>query len=281
MTLDEARAYLTLMTTRMEDGVMGLVNAAELTQEAIYLLLLDELQQFDTTNGRFDPNQPIARKISRIEQRIYEVLAQRYDPSVVDYLKVYDIVDADVKYLHKGYNDIDVTDNDIKNIRATVYNQAETFLTKSVADAYVQPAKFLMMQTISHGQTIKQAQSMLKNWNNGTLGNGKLSSAVDNPRLQAYAGQIARDSLFQYNGTIQDNIGQKYNLTKFIYVGGLVKESRPACKYLVGLDRKIDLSEVPKVLEKYPEGVIPGTTKENFPTYRCGFNCQHNVMMVR
>lgn len=122
---------------------------------------------------------------------------------------------------------------------------------------------------------------MLKNWNNGTLGNGKLSSSVDNPRLQAYAGQIARDSLFQYNGTIQDNIGQKYNLTKFIYVGGLVKESRPFCKHLAGLDRKIDIEEIPELVKRYPEGLVPNTTRENFPTYRGGYNCLHNVMMVR
>lgn len=281
MTLDEARAYLSYITTQMEDGITSFVNIAELTQEAIYTLLQNELATFDIVDGRFVQNQPIARKISIIERRINEILAQRYNPSVANYLSVYDIVDTGVKYLHKEVNDITVTDNDIKNVRASVYNQAEVYLTKSVADAYVQPAKFLLMQTVTHGQTIKQAQSMLKNWNDGELGNGKLATGVRNPRLQAYAGQIARDSLFQYNGTIQDNIGQRYGLKNFIYVGGLVKESRPFCRHLVGLKRKISIDEVPRLVERYPEGLVPNTTRENFPTYRGGFNCLHNVMMVR
>lgn len=281
MTLDEARAYLTYLTTQMEDSVAAFIINAEIAQDAIYTMLLNEISTFDTTNGRFDPNQPIARKIANIERRIYEILGDRYNPSIANYLKAYDIVDDGAKYLHREVNDIDVTADDIKNVRATVYNQAEIYLTSSLADAYVQPAKFLMMQTIAHGQTIKQATSMLKNWNNGTLGDGKLSGAPRNPRLQAYAGQIARDSLFQYNGTIQDNIGQKYGLKNFIYVGGVVRESRPFCVHLVNLKRKISIEEVPALVEKYPEGLVPNTTRENFPTYRGGFNCLHNVMMAR
>lgn len=281
MTLDEAKAYLSYLTTRMEGSVASFVTNAELVQEAIYTLLLDELSNFNTIDGRFDPNQPLARKIQGIERRIYDILAKRYNPYLADYLQAYDFVDDGIKYLHKGVNDIDVTGNDIKNVRQTVYNQAEYYLTSSLAEAYVQPAKFLIMQTISHGQTIKQAKSMLKNWNDGELGNGKLSSGADNPRLQAYAGQIARDSLFQYNGTIQDNIGQKYGLKNFLYVGGLVRDSRPFCKHLVGLDRKINIDEVPDLVKRYPDGLVPNTTRENFPTYRGGYNCMHSVMMVR
>lgn len=281
MTLEEARAYLTYITTQMEGSVANFVIAAELTQEAIYALLLDELTTFDISNNRFDPNQPIARKVASIERKIYELIKSRYNPALADYLKAYSFVDDSVKYLHKGVNDIDVTEDDIKNIRATVYNQAEISLTSTLAPAYVQPAKFLLMQTVTRGQTIKQAQSMLRNWNDGQLGNGKLSGIERNPRLQAYAGQIARDSLFQYNGTIQDNIGQKYGLTKFIYVGGLVRDSRPFCKHLVALDRKIRLDEVPPLVERYPDGLVPNTTKANFPQYRGGYNCLHNVMMVR
>lgn len=281
MTLTEAHSYLSQMTASMESGIDNFVLNAEKAQQAIYTILLSELSEFDTKDGKFIPNQPIARKIQAIERRIYEVLSRMYEPSLVSYLNTYDLVDSDITFLHKEVNAITVTGADLQAVRQSVYNQAETYLTSSLADAYVQPAKFLMMQTVTNGQTIKQAKAMLSNWDNGTLPAGKLSSGVHAPRLQAYAGQIARDSLFQYNGTVQDNIGKKYKLTKFLYVGGLVKDSRPFCKHLVSLDRKIELKEVPQLLLQYPDGIIPNTTMENFPVRRGGFNCLHNVMMVR
>lgn len=265
----------------MESGIDNFVLNAEKAQQAIYTILLSELSEFDTKDGKFIPNQPIARKIQAIERRIYEIIERLYNPGLASYLNVYDLVDNDITFLHKEVNAITVTGADLQAVRQSVYNQAETYLTSSLADAYVQPAKFLMMQTVTNGQTIKQAVSMLKNWNEGTLPAGKLSSGVHAPRLQSYAGNIARNSLFQHSGTIQDNIAAKYKLKKFLYVGGLVKDSRPACIYLVGLNRKIDINEVPEVLIKYPQGVIPGTTKENFYIYRCGHGCLHNAMPVR
>lgn len=281
MNLAQAYAYLEAMTANMDGSIDNLVLNSTKAQQAIYILLTEGLNEFDSTDGKFDPNQPIARKIQGLERRIYEIIEKYYNPSLGDYLRIYDLVDSDITYLHKQVNDIDVVPDDIKNVRQLVYKQAETYLTDSLADAYVQPAKYLMMQTVTNGQTIKQAQSMLKQWNEGELPAGKLSSGVHAPRLQAYSGQIARDSLYQYNGTVQDNIGKKYDLKNFIYVGGLVKDSRPFCKHLVSLRRKIALTEVPPLVDKYPDGLIPNTTKENFPVRRGGYNCLHNVMMVR
>lgn len=99
--------------------------------------------------------------------------------------------------------------------------------------------------------------------------------------MQAYAGHIASDSLFQYNGTIQKIIADEYSLTKGLYIGDIIKDSRPACKYLVGLKRKIDITEIPDVLIKYPDGIIEGTTMKNFPVYRCGWRCRHTWMPVK
>lgn len=281
MTLEEARKILQSMTENMETSTDDVHKAAEKAQEAIYVMLKDKLTTFDIVNGRFVPNQPLFKRIQAIEREMYSILGEFYDPAIVDYLKSYDFVDETNKTLHAGYNDIKIVPDDIKNIRQTVYRQAEFYLTDAVAEAYVQPAKFLLMQTVTNGRTIKQAQSMLKNWNEGQLVTGKLASSVPAPRLQAYAVQVATDSLFQYSGTLQDNIAQKYDLKRFIYIGDIIRDSRPACRHFVSLRRKIDIDEVPPVLVKYPDGVIPGTTKENFYTYRCGFRCRHTAMPVR
>lgn len=281
MNLDEARAYLERMTQGMEDAAQNVDDAATEAQEAIYLLLNDEIGNFSTKDGKYITTQPLARRMMAIERMMYDILEKKYNPYVADYLDVYDIVDGDNTFLHREVNNITILDSDIANVRQTVYKQAERYLTTAVADAYVQPAKYMMMQVITNGYTVNQGASMLKNWNNGELATGKLTSGRPTPRLQAYAGQIARDSLFQYNGVVQGNIADKYNLTNFIYVGGLVEDSRPFCRHLVGLRRKINIDEVPPLVDKYPQGLIENTTKYNFPQYRGGFNCLHGVMMVR
>jgi hypothetical protein len=281
MNLDEAREYLKRMTQSMEDAAQNVDNVATLTQEAMYELLNEELAKFNTEEGRFVSSQPLARRMLAIERLMYATLEDKYLTYIPDYLDVYNLVDADNKFLQKELNNIDLVASDIANVRQTVYKQAERYLTTAVADAYVQPAKYMMMQVIANGYTIKQGESMLKNWNDGDLASGKLTSGRPTPRLQAYAGQIARDSLFQYNGVVQGNIADKYDLKNFIYVGGLVEDSRPFCRHLVSLRRKINIDEVPQLLEQFPQGTISNTTKYNFPQYRGGYNCLHNVCMVR
>lgn len=281
MNLDEARAYLQRMTEGMETAAGSVDIAATDAQQFIYELLDEEITKFSTYEGKYVNTQPLARRMMAIERLMYAALEDRYNPYIADYLQAYDIVDADNTYLQREVNGITLTQGDIANVRQTVYKQAERYLTTAVVDAYIQPAKYMMMQVITNGLTIKQGASILKNWNEGQLPEGKLSSGVHAPRLQAYAGQIARDSIFQYNGVVQGNIGDKYGLKNFIYVGGLVEDSRPFCRHLVQLNRRINIDEVPPLVEQYPQGLIPDTTKYNFPQYRGGYNCLHNVMMVR
>lgn len=281
MTVDEATAYINAMTTAMENSLQDFTDGATAAQQAIFELLNQEIFAFDTTNGSFVRTQPLARKIAELERRIYDRLEKLYYPQVANYLNAYDFVDERNITLQKNMNDITLTDADIKNVRAAVFNQAEYMLTRGVADAYVQPVKFALMQTVTEGRTIKQATSMLKNWNEGELPSGTIATARPTPRLQAYAGQMARDSLFQYNGTVQDNVKDKYKLGSFLYVGGTVKATRPLCRHLVGMKRKIKISEIPQLIIKYPEGTYPDTTMDNFLVYRGGYNCLHSAIAVR
>lgn len=281
MTLDELRKRLSGLTITMEGAVDNIVLSAADAQQIIYEYLLEQINFFEISNGAFVANQDYRQRLAIITKQVNSIINRKYKPSISEYLNTYKTIDETTSGLHKSYNELVIDKSLLTSARRAVYDQAEYYLVDGLADAYVQPAKYLLMQAATNGITIKQARSLLDNWNKGELVTGRLASGRPTPRLQAYAGQIARDSIFQYNGTIQDKIGQQYGLKKFIYVGGLVKDSRPLCKHLVGLRRKIELKEIPKLIEKYPQGVIPGTTEENFPIRRAGYNCIHTVMMVR
>lgn len=266
----------------MDASIDGVDESATKTQALIYDLLRRRLDEFTYIDGKLDPTQPFAQKIMKIQREMEYIIGRYYSPRIAEYLATFDNVDDVTISLHQSYNELVIKKSLLTSARRTIYDQAEYYLIDGLADAYIQPAKYLLMQAVTNGISLKDAKSLLKNWNEGKLSTGGLlTSNRPTPRLQTYSTQVARDSLYQYNGTIQDQIGNEYGLTKGLYVGGLVKDSRPACKYLVGLKRKIDISEIPAVLEKYPQGVIPGTTKKNFPIRRCGYSCQHLWMFVR
>lgn len=146
------------------------------------------------------------------------------------------------------------------------------------------------MQAVSSGMSIKDAERMMRNWDNGEFSTGALlASNRPSPRLQTYATQLSRDSLFTYQRTIQENIKDKYKLTNFIYQGNIIRDSRTFCRNLVNLRRKIGIDEIPGLIEKaakedghtLPNGMIPGTNSKNFIIRAGGFSCRHTVMVVR
>lgn len=282
MDLTTLQQELTDLAALMDVSIDSVHTASTRTQALIYQLLLDRLSQFDTTDGAFTLGQPVAQKIAKIQQEMYAIIGRYYSPSIRQYLTQYDVVEDRNVYLHESYNELLIKKSLLSSARRTVYDQAEYYLLDGIADAYVQPAKYLLMQAVSNGISLKDANSLLKNWNDGELTAGsKSTSDRPTPRLQAYSTQIARDSLYGYQGSIQEVIKKEYGLTNFMYVGALVKDSRPFCQHLVSLKRKISIEEVPKLVERYPQGLKPNTTKKNFLINRGGFNCNHLVMAVR
>lgn len=281
MNLEEVRKILTGLSEDMDNSVDNVVKYATESQNRIYETLLQQIEYFEISNGNLVATQDYTARLAIIQKKVDAILNKYYKPSIKEYLRSYSTIDDVNISLHKSYNELELEKEMFTSARRSIYDQAEYYLLDGLADAYTQPAKFLLMQAASQGLSIKQAQSLLRNWDKGELVTGRLASGRPTPRLQAYAGQIARDTIFQYNGTIQDKIATTYDLQMGIYVGDIIRDSRPACKYLVGLRRKINIDEIPDVLIKYPDGVIPGTTKENFPVRRCGYGCRHLWMPVK
>lgn len=269
------------MTDGMDDAVSRVENAATKAQEQIYKLLLAEINNFEINDGRFIVGQDYTKRLAIITKKINAIIGSLYTPSIKDYLGHYSTIDEITVGLHKSYNELVIEKSLLTPARRIVYDQAEYFLTNGLADAYVQPAKFLLMQQVTTGITIKDAQGILKQWNEGNLVSGKLTSGRQVHRLQAYSTQIARQSLFSYQGSIQNIISKEYDLKSFVYVGGVVKDSREFCKHLVSLRRKIKLEEVPPLIERFPSGIMPNTTKKNFYINRGGYSCLHVAMPVK
>lgn len=281
MTLDELKKRLSDIATSTDDTVEQINVSATATQKLIFEYLIEQVDKFEISAGDYVTGQNYAERIAIIERRMNELITKNYTPSVKDYLKHYNTIESQTIQLHADYNNLEVAKSLLNPTKQALLSQGSYYLVQGLADAYVQPAKFLMMQYVTKGSSVNDLRRALIRWDKGTMEAGELASDRHAPRLQAYATQIARDTVFTYQGAMQEVIKSEYGLTKFIYVGGLVSDSRPFCRHLVGLRRKIDLEEVPPLVEAFPEGLKPNTTKKNFLQYRGGYGCRHTVMVVK
>lgn len=244
-------------------------------------MFLEQINYFQLTDGAFTLGQSYIQRFAIIQQKMNDIIGDSFTPSVRDYLNSYSTVEQTNIDIQRSYNELEVAVSALTPARQSIHSQAEYFLTEALQDAYVQPAKYMMMQAVTTGVTIKKAQSILRNWNNGTMTNGKLASGRQTPALQRYAGVIARDSIYKMNGAINQVIAEKYNLDHFVYNGSLIEGSRPLCRHLVNLRRTISLDEMPALIKRYPQGLYPNTTRDNFMNVTGGFGCLHTATAVK
>lgn len=142
-----------------------------------------------------------------------------------------------------------------------------------VNDAFVVPIREQLFKNAVAGVTIDEMEKSIKTFIEG--------NDQDVGKFSAYVGQIARDSLNQYDGMINQQMAKDYNLDAYQYVGSLKGTSRPQCKRWVamGVLLKEDLS---KLLHGSPmQGLIPETNENNFAVFRGGYNCRHTAIPFR
>lgn len=280
MSLKELIKLLNELHSLMNGRIDLVTEAAEKAQEEVYETILDLINRFEITDGRFVTSQNLSRRISILEKKIREILEDIYSPSITEYLTTYKTVEETNLALQKSYNQLEIDVDLLSPARKTLYNQASYYLQEGLADAYIQPAKFLIMQQVTTGISLKDSQRILKRWNDGELTQG-LHNGRQTPNLTKYATQVSRDTLYGYYGAINEVIAKEYDLTSFIYTGDIIEDSRPMCRHLVGLRRPIELDEMPALIKKYPEGLYPNTSSKNFIQLRGGYSCRHGAFAVK
>lgn len=282
MDYRQAKSELKSLSDFIDGNIDKVAEISATLQERIYKLLLSRLQQFDTVDGRLVATQDYRRRILDIERRMEEILGQKnYKEAIGSFLNSFEEIQDRNVLLQRTFNQLEVAKSTLTPARLLLYEQAKDALVPALNSNYVQPAKMLLMQQITAGATLSESETLLKNWNQGELNSGRLANGVKAPALDKYATQIARDSSYGVHRNINNIIKEKYQLERFVYVGDEVKDSRPFCKHLVRLNRVIELTEVPPLVNLYPDGLYPNTSKRNFMQVCGGYNCRHQAMAVR
>jgi len=151
----------------------------------------------------------------------------------------------------------------------------ENMLGDEMRQQFTKPVKKVLYQNIMQGKSQSAAKKALHKFIIGDK--GKIG------QLERWSGQIARDTLSQYDGAVNDMVRKEFDLNAFRYIGSLVKDSRPQCVRWKRMGTILYKNLTKEISWAYSngKGMIPGTNKDNFCTYRGGWNCQHDCIPVR
>lgn len=247
----------------------------EKVNNKLYTSLVRILAEF--TDGEY---LKYSDKLALLESKIRDALRMSgYTQKVEDFLKNFDKINGMVlsDYKEQGLQ--------VQN--AIINNDLNKFLLeKTISDlkgngineAFIHKVADNIRINTLQGITYEEAANRLQ------------ESIVEKPELNRYVGQVAKDSLNQYDGALNDTIRKKYNLTKFKYIGSEMESTRPFCSHMKDLGSEITMDQLKIALDRYcPNGVpkegigngmILGTTTENFTQNRGGYNCRHRVLWL-
>lgn len=234
-----------------------------------------------------------ATAVNRFEKRLSDAIERNvsYKSEIRKYMTNFDKMDKLNIQVHKKLNKID-----IKGVIKLANKQQRELVTKTTGNVlseisrfpknmigdemrqqFTKPVKKVLYQNIMQGKPQSAAKKALHDY---IVGNKKLNKLG---RLEKWSGQIARDTLSQYDGAVNDMVRKEFDLNGIKYIGSLVKDSRPQCKWWkrMGIIPYKDLTKEISRAYRSGKGMIPDTTKENFCTYRGGYNCAHQAVATR
>lgn len=276
-SFNEIEAAVTDLAKYIDDTVEGMESATMAMQERITLLLLEQVMRLETSEGILVRSQDFRGRLAQITSILEKQFASKvYKNSVKDFLTNFDTIQDRTISLHTRFSDLQIQLQDLTPAKQIIYNRAvEGFSSGAIAEAYIEPVKQLLASQVLTGASITKTVKAIEDWGKGEMSSGRLNNGTPAPNLQRYATQIARDTAYSVNRVTNGIIAEKFNLTKFIYAGNIIRDSRPLCRHLVALNREISIDELPPLIALYPSGLFPNTTKNNFLQYNGGFSCRH------
>ena len=271
------------------------------TNSAFYNNIISALSEI--LGGDKSSQLPINKRfIGNIETMVVKSLrSTNYKAKADAFLKDFDAVNEINKLMHKEVNNININKIINENRRQKVLlsnftNDLKGIFGKSKRSELlvrlIAPISELIRKNALFGVTLKDAtKDLRKKIIDGNLG------------LERWAGQIARDSMRKYDGSLQNEIRKKHKMEYFNYVGTISEGTRPLCFSMLSKNRpywtipqlKAELDEhipngVPSEVKvtyaplgkkktlKKGSGLIPGTTVDNFPELTGGYNCDDSYV---
>jgi hypothetical protein len=259
------------------DAVDRLTKGISRVEDEIYAIMRRYLLRFNLEDGTFAAQTATATLITEMNREIAAAVAKSsLDSEISKFLVNFDQIGENVKAMHQQLSDVTVPNRIINQqkqlaIDSTVYS----LKTANVDMRFIDPIKRVLFQRVTTGASLIETERELRRLIQGGDGNKGM--------MERWVGQIARDSINQYEGTIHTAVKNEFGFTAIRYVNSLVEDSRAQCQRWVGMGR-IEEKDLPAEIQwayNNGSGMIPATFTDNFLINRGGYNCRHRAIPVK
>ncbi len=262
---------------KSEEDIIRQVERAEVG-------ILDEINKvfdkLDVSSGKLQNSTKAQEFLMNLEEKIFGALKKaEYPDAVKKFVKSFDLIEQNIIDLHSEMNNIEIAQKQIDPFKKLEVKNTISKLTEAgLAKDFVNPVRQALYRNIITGASITDTQKFLRDFI-------KTNTNSDG-RLLRYVKQISRDSISQFDGTVQANIATELGLNAKRYVGSLIRDSRAQCMKWVTQNNGIimleDLAEEIRWAQnngtykgKRAQGMISDTNVNTFDIYRGGYNCRH------
>lgn len=248
-------------------------------EEEILILVQRLIREFDIKDGEFIPDEKSKQILATLNKEIRKIVERvAIEDEIMSFIDDFDLIDKNIKAVQSQLNGIQVPSSIFNQQRQWAIDATVNSLIESNINLrFINPVKQLLYSRVSFGGSVVDAEKQLR----------QLIVGDDSKYgiLKRWVGQVARDTMNEYTGTINQQIKVQYELGAVRYVGGLLEDSRPQCvrwvKDFGGYLTDEQLEEEIRWAYRNGSGMKPDTNPQNFCQKRGGYNCIHDAIPVK
>jgi len=269
-----------ILMDNSEEALLASVKDAE---KELYKEIIKIFENLNITNGKIASSEKAEQFLLNLDKIIRKATKKAgYNSSVAKFLKDFDKVEDNVKKIQSEINSILITSAQIapvKNIE--IANTLEVLLGNKFSASFVAPLQQALYRNVMTGATVADTEQYLRDY--------LISNKEKDSKLLRYIKQVSRDSISQFDGSLQGNIASELGLNAVRYVGSIILDSRAQCRKWVS-DSLLNLDdlfqkEIDNAINgtlfyegKKSSGMYADTNVANFVIYRGGYNCRHRAI---
>lgn len=268
----------------MEDAYNDFLDAVKGIEVLLFAELMKIVNTLSVTNGKLATSVKSSEFLISLDKRIYTAMSKaEYNDTVQSYLKNFNKIADNARLIQESMNGVDIPKGALKPIINVEQQNTLSKLTTLDKD-FIAPIREGIFRNLYLGADASSVEQVIRDF--------VVSTPDADSRLLRYVGQIAVDSIHQFDGSIQAKIGEELpDLNAIRYVGSLIKDSRGQCMKWVeqnhgiilvkNLQAEIDFAYDGSYHKKKCSGMIPGTTPANFVINRGGYRCRHRAIYTK
>lgn len=261
-----------------------LLKSTKASEKYVYEALMEVFKNVNITNGKLSSTPKAEDFLASLDGRVFDALKKsKYGDAVSSFVGAYDTVGQNVIQIHSALGNGELLTSQINpikrlEIQKTIANLTEQGMYKD----FINPVREGLYRNIMLGASVEDAEILIRDY--------VKTNSDKKSNLLKYVGQVAGDSIRQFDGVINQTAKINLGLNGTKYVGSLIDDSRAQCIKWIDmgtitdeeLQAEIDFATQQQVyLGKKCSGMIPGTNTATFCINRGGYRCRHRAFPIR